>query len=66
MATHFILLAWRIPWTEAPGGLFFSFLDSRVGSGHLFIFGYLICDVLLALSFQAWDTVCRLSTGWGQ
>ena len=21
MATHFSLLAWRIPWTEEPGGL---------------------------------------------
>ena len=21
MATHFSILAWRIPWTEGPGGL---------------------------------------------
>ena len=21
MATHFIILAWKIPWTEEPGGL---------------------------------------------
>ena len=21
MATHFIILAWRIPWTVEPGGL---------------------------------------------
>ena len=21
MATHFSILAWRIPWTEEPGGL---------------------------------------------
>jgi len=21
MATHFDILAWRIPWTEEPGGL---------------------------------------------
>ena len=21
MATHFKILAWRIPWTEGPGGL---------------------------------------------
>ena len=21
MATHFCILAWRIPWTEEPGGL---------------------------------------------
>ena len=22
MATHFRILAWRIPWTEEPGGLY--------------------------------------------
>ena len=22
MATHFSIIAWRIPWTEEPGGLF--------------------------------------------
>ena len=21
MATHYIILAWKIPWTEDPGGL---------------------------------------------
>ena len=30
MATHFSILAWRIPWTEEPGGL--KFMGSqRVG-----------------------------------
>ena len=30
MATHFSILAWRIPWTEEPGGL--QFMGSqRVG-----------------------------------
>ena len=24
MATHSSILAWRIPWTEEPGGLFLS------------------------------------------
>ena len=28
MATHSSILAWRIPWTEEPGGLQF------MGSGH--------------------------------
>ena len=23
MATHFTILAWEIPWTEKPGGLYF-------------------------------------------
>ena len=30
MATHFSILAWRIPWTEEPGGLQFMGLQ-RVG-----------------------------------
>ena len=25
MATHFSILAWRIPWTEQPGGLYTVF-----------------------------------------
>jgi len=30
MATHFIILAWKIPWTEEPGGL--KFMGSqRIG-----------------------------------
>ena len=30
MATHFSILAWRIPWTEQPGGV--QFIGSqRVG-----------------------------------
>ena len=24
MATHYSILAWRIPWTEEPGGLWFN------------------------------------------
>ena len=24
MATHSVILAWRIPWTEEPGGLQFT------------------------------------------
>ena len=27
MATHFSILAWRIPWTEEPGGLLFMGLQ---------------------------------------
>ena len=29
MATHSSILAWRIPWTEEPGGLQFMELQSR-------------------------------------
>ena len=33
MATHSSLLAWRIPWTEEPGGLQ-SMGHERVGLNH--------------------------------
>ena len=29
MATHSIILAWRTPWTEEPGGLHFTRPQSR-------------------------------------
>ena len=29
MATHFSILAWRIPWTEEPGGLQFMGWESQ-------------------------------------
>ena len=29
MATHSSILVWRIPWTEAPGGLQFEALQSQ-------------------------------------
>ena len=32
-ATHSSILAWRIPWTEEPGGLR-SMGSQRVGHGH--------------------------------
>ena len=31
MATHFSILAWKIPWTEEPGGLQ-SIESQRVGN----------------------------------
>ena len=31
MAAHFSILAWRIPWTEEPGGLQSSTGSQRVG-----------------------------------
>ena len=31
MATHFTILAWRIPWTEEAGGLQSMGLQSRTG-----------------------------------
>ena len=31
ITTHFSILAWRIPWTEEPGGLQSMGLQKRVG-----------------------------------
>ena len=31
MATHSSILAWRIPWTEEPGGLWFPWGSQKVG-----------------------------------
>ena len=30
MATHSIILAWKIPWTEDPGGLYSPWGHKRV------------------------------------
>ena len=30
MTTHFSILAWRIPWTQEPGGLQSTGLQSRI------------------------------------
>ena len=40
MATHFTILAWRIPWTEKPG---------RLQSKAVEVFYYLLCTQLLNL-----------------
>ena len=39
MATHSGTLAWRIPWTEEPGGLQ-SMESQRVGHNFTFTFTY--------------------------
>ena len=35
MATHSSILAWRIPWTEEPGGLLQSMGSQRVGHNRV-------------------------------
>ena len=35
MATHSSILAWRIPWTEEPGGLVHGVAKSRTGLNQL-------------------------------
>ena len=39
MATHSTILAWRIPWTEEPGGLE-SMGSQRVDNRETFIFSF--------------------------
>ena len=35
MATHSNILAWRIPWTEKPGGLSTNYM---IGSVHFLVY----------------------------
>ena len=43
MATHSSTLAWKIPWTEKPGGLQ-SMGSQRVGHDFTFTFHFHICS----------------------
>ena len=54
MAPHSSILAWRIPWTEKPGGL--QFMGSqRVGHDFTFTFSLLSNTLLCGLT-----TICLL------
>ena len=69
MATHFSIFAWRIPWTEEPGGLQSMGLQ-RVGHDWVtnthththththteFLCFYLLCYLSL-LAFLTWTTI---------
>ena len=56
MATHYIILAWRIPWTKEPGGLQ-SMESQRVGSD-------LACTDTETISFRikflTWKNLLRV------
>ena len=60
MATHSSILAWRISWTEAPGGL--QFMGSqRVGhdwvtNTGVFLLGFIVYGTLCASSWN-WLTI---------
>ena len=41
MATHSSILAWKIPWTEEPGGLLFGFGYLELGLCHFMKVGLL-------------------------
>ena len=63
MATHSRVLAWRIPWTEEPGGLqSIGLANSRTQlvnnlnlSRSSFLFSYLFSSVYLFLDSVAWN-----------
>ena len=73
MATHFSILAWRIPWTDVPGGLQSMGLQ-RVGHNwatwHTCIQGQalpvLLHSEVKCLTYTVWYIVgvWRLSAGW--
>ena len=71
-ATHSSILAWRIPWTEEPGGLQ-SIWSKRVGHDCVtFPFIYITtCKVDDQGVFDAWSRVPKASAqgwlriGWG-
>ena len=64
MATHFIVLAWRIPWTEEPGGLQSIVSQSRTrlkGLGTACRYNeYTSWDCLKALLFCGLDQTNQL------
>ena len=49
MATHSSILAWRIPWTEEPGGLQSTGLQ-RVGHNRAFTFTLKILHAITKVS----------------
>ena len=63
MATHSSLLAWRTPWTEAPGGLQ-SMGSQRIGhnlatdiSRSLLRFGQLLCLIESSVKMETFFKV---------
>ena len=63
MATHFSILAWRIPWTEEPGGLQSMGSDKELRPGKLICFRVVFRDQAclrtthLTPSFGSWDLI---------
>ena len=48
MATHFNILAWRIPWTKKPGGLQFTGLQ-RAGHNLAHTHAYICTEFLIRM-----------------
>ena len=52
MATHSSILAWRIPWTEEPGGLQSMWLQSWTGLNRFSMHAQLLYIVVLVSTVQ--------------
>ena len=62
MATHFSILAWKIPWTEKPGGLLSIGLhESDMTEATEHRTGKLMCNT----GSSAWSYVRPREVGWG-
>jgi len=64
MATHSSILAWRIPWTEEPGGLQ-SIGSQRFGHNWATNTTLKLCEIDHQSRFDAWNRVLRAGAlGW--
>ena len=54
MATRSSILAWRIPWTEEPGGLQFMGLQSQMQLTLSLFFPTIYTSLMLVSSLEAW------------
>ena len=65
MATHFRILAWKIPWTEEPGGLQSIELDTTERLHFHFSLGNSLCHrhgLFVKLPCSAWSERLHRST----
>ena len=56
MATHSSILAWKIPWTEEPGGLSFRHFANRTQPLNHSITMAIVTQLLL-LNLQVYDSL---------
>ena len=57
MATHSSILAWRIPWTEEPGGLQSTGLQ-RIGWLSIHSAQHILLSIVAAQSYISTNSVC--------
>ena len=56
MATHSSILAWRIPWTEEPGGLYSLYIDLYIGHKELLTTEQLALSLSFNLNLNTMDS----------